>query len=570
MMGWLGSGPQRHRGWLYLLALLLILSLGLTAGIWRLTADLGEVSRPRDDVQWTIYQLGYEHQRLLLAIESEASPADIALRGDIFLSRVFELRDSPSLEKVRERLDGSTLILLLESAKATEALLANVPDPGGREALRSQLRADASKIRQLMIGILNAQAALHADGADKLAQTVRVASWAVWTLLLGLVVLGGLLLQARIRLRAAGRREAAALAFQDNVLDVLDDGVLGISRQGQVVFANRRARQLLGPAAQPGSTMAAQPEQGLPAALRSCLAMPWPSDPVVPLPALRADIAGPQGVRHYLVQRSAVPEADGGGAASLVVIADITAEEEAAQRSADYAERLDDVGRLVAYAAVSGGLVHELSQPLAAIRNYAHALGVSLRLRGASEEQLAIVAHLCEEVDRAADVLSNVRRLGPQDIDETGVCDLREALDKSIRLVSMGSNPPPVRISATHGGVRVRGSLPLIGQVLVNLVKNALSASAAAGRAGAEVSIITRGGVADIEVADFGAGVAADMAQTLFMPFSKSSHRGMGLGLAICQRIASTLGGSLSWRNQEAGGAVFTFTVPLASEEVFS
>jgi K+-sensing histidine kinase KdpD len=41
----------------------------------------------------------------------------------------------------------------------------------------------------------------------------------------------------------------------------------------------------------------------------------------------------------------------------------------------------------------------------------------------------------------------------------------------------------------------------------------------------------------------------------------------MGLGLAICQRIASTLGGSLSWKNSEAGGAVFTFTVPLEEED---
>jgi C4-dicarboxylate-specific signal transduction histidine kinase len=83
------------------------------------------------------------------------------------------------------------------------------------------------------------------------------------------------------------------------------------------------------------------------------------------------------------------------------------------------------------------------------------------------------------------------------------------------------------------------------------------------------VSIITRGDIAAIEVADFGRGVAPEVAETLFSPFSKSSHRGMGLGLAICQRIATTLGGSLSWRNQEAGGAVFTFTIPLATEGAY-
>lgn len=79
-----------------------------------------------------------------------------------------------------------------------------------------------------------------------------------------------------------------------------------------------------------------------------------------------------------------------------------------------------------------------------------------------------------------------------------------------------------------------------------------------------DVSI--RGGQAEIAVADFGSGVSADAAKSLFAPFSKSARGGMGLGLAICQRIASTLGGSLSWENREGSGAVFKFTVPLAKE----
>ena len=94
-----------------------------------------------------------------------------------------------------------------------------------------------------------------------------------------------------------------------------------------------------------------------------------------------------------------------------------------------------------------------------------------------------------------------------------------------------------------------------------------VSASAAAGRPGAAVTVVAEDGFARIEVADFGSGVSEDAAKTIFTPFSKSARGGMGLGLAICQRIASTLGGSLSWKNSEAGGAVFTFTVPLDEED---
>jgi C4-dicarboxylate-specific signal transduction histidine kinase len=136
----------------------------------------------------------------------------------------------------------------------------------------------------------------------------------------------------------------------------------------------------------------------------------------------------------------------------------------------------------------------------------------------------------------------------------------------SIRLVSLGSRPPPpITIVPAVRPVVISGSLPIIGQVVVNLLKNALSASAAAGRAGAEVDVKVDGGIAGIAVADLGTGVSEHAAKLMFAPFAKSSRGGMGLGLSICERIATSLGGSLSWENSGNAGAVFRFRVPLAT-----
>ena len=74
------------------------------------------------------------------------------------------------------------------------------------------------------------------------------------------------------------------------------------------------------------------------------------------------------------------------------------------------------------------------------------------------------------------------------------------------------------------------------------------------------------GGSAEIAIADFGKGVSEDAAKSMFAPFNRSTRGGMGLGLAICQRIATGLGGSLSWENSGSSGAVFRFRVPLATE----
>jgi len=77
------------------------------------------------------------------------------------------------------------------------------------------------------------------------------------------------------------------------------------------------------------------------------------------------------------------------------------------------------------------------------MRNYVYALKVSLNLRPDTEEQRTVADHLGVEVDRAIEVVRNVRRMGPQDPHDPGFCNIREAIDHSMRLVTLGRNPPP-------------------------------------------------------------------------------------------------------------------------------
>jgi signal transduction histidine kinase len=66
------------------------------------------------------------------------------------------------------------------------------------------------------------------------------------------------------------------------------------------------------------------------------------------------------------------------------------------------------------------------------------------------------------------------------------------------------------------------------------------------------------------ELADTGPGLAPEMAERLFQPFATHGKtHGSGLGLAICKKIIEDHGGRISARNDPAGGAVFTFRLPL-------
>ena len=340
-----------------------------------------------------------------------------------------------------------------------------------------------------------------------------------------------------------------------------------------MLYSNPNALVLLGPAAASGARLPADggEDGGLVAEISALLRdLPLTEQASG---SRKTSLGAGTCTRHYVIRASSTGSLPAAGedapddSSHIVAITDVTMEEEAALRRDEYDVRLSEASRLLAYAAMSGGIVHEISQPLAAIRNYAYALKVSLSLRQASVEHRTIADRLSEETERAIEVVRNVRRMGPQETEGEGECDIHEAIAHSVRLVSLGADePPPITVRAPAGRALVGGSLPLIGQVIVNLLKNALAASTAAGRAGADVSVTLRDGMAEVAVADFGPGVSADTAQSMFAPFSKSAGGGMGLGLAICQRIAASLGGSLSWENGEASGAIFTFTVPLAKE----
>ncbi len=102
----------------------------------------------------------------------------------------------------------------------------------------------------------------------------------------------------------------------------------------------------------------------------------------------------------------------------------------------------------------------------------------------------------------------------------------------------------------------------LIEQVLINLIENAARYTPE----GTAIEIYARPQVdgVEIEVADRGPGIAADLSDRIFEKFKRGreGQGGIGLGLAICQGIVSAHGGRIGVQSREGGGASFRFTIP--------
>jgi two-component system sensor histidine kinase RegB len=78
---------------------------------------------------------------------------------------------------------------------------------------------------------------------------------------------------------------------------------------------------------------------------------------------------------------------------------------------------------------------------------------------------------------------------------------------------------------------------------------------------------VTRAGeLLKMTVTDTGPGFAPQMLAQFGKPYQSTKGRpGAGLGLFLVANVARTLGGSVTARNREAGGAMVTLTLPLAA-----
>lgn len=232
--------------------------------------------------------------------------------------------------------------------------------------------------------------------------------------------------------------------------------------------------------------------------------------------------------------------------------------------------RLGQVARLNTMGELAAGMAHELNQPLTALLANTQAAS---RLLAEEPPELdtarSAMTQAAEQARRASDVVGRLRRVieRPDHAAQLESINLQDAVNNALYLLE-----PEFKKREVSPQVALQQAAPLVlaepvalDQIIHNLLMNALQAldkvPAAERKLTMRLGSEGRSGV--MTVSDTGPGIASDVLPRIFEPFFTTREGGLGLGLSLCETLATGMGGSLAAAHNTPRGAVFKLSLPL-------
>ncbi len=242
-----------------------------------------------------------------------------------------------------------------------------------------------------------------------------------------------------------------------------------------------------------------------------------------------------------------------------------------AERRARAAERLAEIGSM------TGGLAHEIKNPLSTIGLNAQLLAEGLaELNADASERARLIRRvnaLTRETERLRGILTDFLDFAGEKKLSPAAADLNALVEELADFFHPQADKESIRLRTQAAGapVVVRVDGPLVKQAVLNLMLNAVQAMA--GSDAPQRELILRVDIdpeasperfAHIRVIDTGPGMDAATRESVFRPYFTTKAGGTGLGLPTTRRIVEEHGGRIDLHSEPGRGTEFTLSFPLS------
>ncbi len=232
-------------------------------------------------------------------------------------------------------------------------------------------------------------------------------------------------------------------------------------------------------------------------------------------------------------------------------------------------KNIERTSRLTAMGQLSASIIHELGQPLSAMKAYIEGAQLPPRENTTlAKQEQTVLPKLDALVERMSNISQQLKFFSHNDKEDVMEIDIRDALQGVLIIISPALKQDNIELILKFKDQPyiVKGNQIRLEQVFVNIINNARDAvqKSTPKRITVQIDIKNKEEVI-IRIIDTGTGISQETMQMLFDPFytTKPSGVGLGLGLTISSNIVHTFGGTLTAVNNKDAGSTFTITMPL-------
>lgn len=228
------------------------------------------------------------------------------------------------------------------------------------------------------------------------------------------------------------------------------------------------------------------------------------------------------------------------------------------ERRARQAERLAEIGSL------TGGLAHEIKNPLSTVQLNLQLLHEDLLPDNPAYSRIVSrLGTVQRETTRLRDILEDfLRYAGRLELDRKPT-ELNNLLEELVDFFVPQAQVHRVQLRLKKSPTPIAANIDpkLLKQAILNLMINAIQAMPEGGEL--ILCVELRGREAYIEVTDTGTGIDPDILPKIFQAYYTTKRGGTGIGLAMTQRIVEEHGGKLHVDSEPTKGTRFSIFLPL-------